>query len=315
MPSQKFVVALIQMSCGPDRKKSRARPSSVSAMRPRVGRRSSACPNLFQTQYFCQREDHACSISRSRFPARPLSEAFRCGPPVRRRARRFAFRKARRRRLSQHRGDLRHRRRAARHLPQDAHPRRPALLREVLFHARRPGISRLRYAARDASARWSAGTSGIRKARALPPCRARVFFSTPPRSAGIPPRRRSSAWLSTTPGAPSSARMPSPTASTSAVVNRVGFETRQHSRQIASGPGPRILGRIILLRSLRPRARRSSHDQGGDPARRSRPEAAGGHPPQLAFSARSPHRQLRAHHQPDDRLVLRNYSFCNNRRP
>ena len=27
-------------------------------------------PELFQTQYFCQREDPACSIWRSRFPAR-----------------------------------------------------------------------------------------------------------------------------------------------------------------------------------------------------------------------------------------------------
>ena len=53
-------------------------------------------------------------------------------------------------------------------VPQDAHPRRSALLREVLLHARRSGLPQFRHAVRPHWASWSAGTSGIRKARALP---------------------------------------------------------------------------------------------------------------------------------------------------
>ena len=69
---------------------------------------------------------------------------------------------------------------------QDAHPGRPALLREVLLHARRPGLSFVRDRVRPHRRRWSAGTSGIRRRRGSPACKARRFCSTRPRSAGIP---------------------------------------------------------------------------------------------------------------------------------
>ena len=75
-------------------------------------------------------------------------------------------------------------------LSQDAHSGRSALLREVLFHSRRPGFPQLRYALRPHRRRWSAGTSGIRKARAWRRSAARRFCSIPPPSAGILRRKQ-----------------------------------------------------------------------------------------------------------------------------
>ena len=79
--------------------------------------------------------------------------------------RRLDLRAAGGRGLPQHGGRARRRRVAPRPLSQDAHPRRPALLREVLFHPRRPRVPGDRHAGRPASARSSAGTSGIPRPR------------------------------------------------------------------------------------------------------------------------------------------------------
>ena len=110
------------------------------------------------------------------------------------------------------------------HLPQDAHPRRSALLREVLFHAGRPGLPQFRHALRPHRRAGLLGPVVSRGRAAFQRCAARIFCFIPRPSAGIPAKKRSSARRSSTPGAPSSARTPSPTAIFVAAVNRVGFE-------------------------------------------------------------------------------------------
>jgi N-carbamoylputrescine amidase len=59
LPSQKFVVGLVQMSCGPEPeenlRKALVRIGDAAAR----GAQVICLPELFQTQYFCQREDHS----------------------------------------------------------------------------------------------------------------------------------------------------------------------------------------------------------------------------------------------------------------
>ncbi len=60
VPPEKFRVALVQMSCGPEPERESGKgPRPRRRRRADRARRSSACPELFQTQYFCQREDHS----------------------------------------------------------------------------------------------------------------------------------------------------------------------------------------------------------------------------------------------------------------
>ena len=143
---------------------------------------------LFRSQYFCREEDIATVRSRrADSRALPPSASRKLARELRRRDHRLAVRAPRRRALSQHRGGHRRRRRAARALSQDAHPRRSAVLtRSIYFTPGDLGLPLLRHDVRRASARWSAGTSGIPKARAWPRSAARRFCSIPPRSAGIP---------------------------------------------------------------------------------------------------------------------------------
>ena len=123
-------------------------------------------PELFQTQYFCQREDTAL-FDLAESDSRACDEApRRSGAGAGRGGRRFPVRAARRGHLPQHGGHPRRDGNARGHLPQDAHPRRSALLREVLLHARRSGLQGVRHERSARSARWCAGTSGIPRARA-----------------------------------------------------------------------------------------------------------------------------------------------------
>ena len=55
----KFTVALIQMSCGPEPADNLARAIDRIAEAARLGADVVCLPELFQTQYFCQREDAA----------------------------------------------------------------------------------------------------------------------------------------------------------------------------------------------------------------------------------------------------------------
>ena len=58
MPPEKFRVALVQMSCGPEPEQNLEKALSRVADAAGRGAKVVCLPELFQTQYFCQREDH-----------------------------------------------------------------------------------------------------------------------------------------------------------------------------------------------------------------------------------------------------------------
>ncbi len=59
MPAETFTVALVQMSCGPDPAENLAKALDRVAEAAEKGAQVVCLPELFQTQYFCQREDAA----------------------------------------------------------------------------------------------------------------------------------------------------------------------------------------------------------------------------------------------------------------
>jgi len=59
VPPEKFRVALIQMSCGPEPEQNLEKAITRIADAAGRGAQVICLPELFQTQYFCQREDHA----------------------------------------------------------------------------------------------------------------------------------------------------------------------------------------------------------------------------------------------------------------
>src|SRR5258708_40366937 len=58
VPSEKFTVGLVQMSCGPNPEENLAKALDRVAEAAQTAQ-VVCLPELFQTQYFCQREDHA----------------------------------------------------------------------------------------------------------------------------------------------------------------------------------------------------------------------------------------------------------------
>ena len=181
-----------------------------------------------------------------------------------------------------------------RQLPQDAHPRRSALLREILFHARRSGFPDFRHAIRRASACRSAGTSGIRRARASLACGGAqvIFYPTSHRLAsrgegGV--RRGAARRLAYHPARATL----SPTAST--WRSSTAWASRESRRRRCRH---RILGKFFRRRSLwRSGRARPRSDKRGNSGRRVRPQPHRGRPPQLALPARPPHRRLSADSQ------------------
>ena len=176
------------------------KPSQRSAKPRTKGRRSSACRSCSARSTSAAKRTRNCSTWPSRFPARPprrsASSRGNCGVVViaslfEKRAQGLYHNTAA---IIDADGSYRG------PVPQDAHPGRSAVLREVLLHAGRPGLPEFRHAVSAGSARSSAGTSGIRKARGWPACRARRCCSIRPPSAGIRRRRRSTARRSSTPG-------------------------------------------------------------------------------------------------------------------
>src|SRR6202166_4645734 len=59
VPPEKFGVALVQMSCGPDPEQNLAKALERVSDAAGRGAQVVCLPELFQTQYFCQREDHS----------------------------------------------------------------------------------------------------------------------------------------------------------------------------------------------------------------------------------------------------------------
>src|SRR3981081_1653100 len=59
LPPEKFRVALVQMSCGPEPEQNLEKALDRIADAAGRGAKVVCLPELFQTQYFCQREDHS----------------------------------------------------------------------------------------------------------------------------------------------------------------------------------------------------------------------------------------------------------------
>ncbi len=59
MPAEKFTIGLIQMSCGPEPEDNMAKALDRVRQAAKKGATVICLPELFQTQYFCQREDTA----------------------------------------------------------------------------------------------------------------------------------------------------------------------------------------------------------------------------------------------------------------
>jgi N-carbamoylputrescine amidase len=59
MPAEKFTIGLIQMSCGPEPEENMAKALERVRDAAKQGATVICLPELFQTQYFCQREDTA----------------------------------------------------------------------------------------------------------------------------------------------------------------------------------------------------------------------------------------------------------------
>src|SRR3984957_9559677 len=59
VPPEKFRVALVQMSCGPEPEQNLEKALSRVADAAGRGAKDVCLPELFQTQYFCQREDQS----------------------------------------------------------------------------------------------------------------------------------------------------------------------------------------------------------------------------------------------------------------
>ena len=106
-------------------------------------------PELFRSQYFCQSEDHDNFSLAENIPGPSTDALTKLAREKSRRHRRLAFRKTRRRALSQHRRGDRCRRRNPREISQDAHPGRSVLLRKILFYAGRSRFSELENRARQ----------------------------------------------------------------------------------------------------------------------------------------------------------------------
>ena len=57
MPSEVFTIGLVQMSCSPDPDENLQRAGQRVIEAARSGAQIVCLPELFRTQYFCQRED------------------------------------------------------------------------------------------------------------------------------------------------------------------------------------------------------------------------------------------------------------------
>ena len=162
---EKYRVGLVQMSATGDPEHNLQHAVEWVRKAAAQGAQIVCLPELFQTQYFCQREDAALFDLAESIPGPTTAKLSDLAKQLNIVLVASLFEKRTPRRLSQHCGDVRHGRHAARPVPQDAHPGRSRFTTKsstsrLAISASRPSTPTL-----DASARWSAGTSGTRKAR------------------------------------------------------------------------------------------------------------------------------------------------------
>ena len=206
----------------------------------RAGAQIICLPELFRAQYFCQREDHRPLRPRRAHP-RPHHRAPRRQSPAKPSVVVIAspLRAPRPRPLPQHRRRARQPTATLAGIYRKMHIPDDPLYYEKFYFT--PGD--LGFRAFDTSRRphRHAGLLGPVVPRGRPPHRPagrRASSSTPPPSAGTPPRRPSSAPRSTTPGRPSSAPTPSPTASSSAPSTASATSTATSSSTPSTNPPP-----------------------------------------------------------------------------
>ena len=211
--AHKYKVGLVQMRMGADPEANFSAALGHIREAARLGAQIVCLPELFRTQYFCQREELALFDLAEPIPGPSTAKLAEVAREVQRRDRRFALRAPRAGALPQHRGHAGRRRRDRRRLPQDAHPRRSALLREVLLRAGRSGLSGRRHRGRP---RGHAGLLGpvVSRGRAAHRAAGRrgAVLSHGHRLAPGGEGRVRRGAISTR-GRPSSAPTPSPTAS------------------------------------------------------------------------------------------------------
>ena len=205
----KFTVALIQMSCGPEPADNLAKALDRVALASHNGADVVCLPELFQTQYFCQREDAALFDLAEPIPGagtEKLAAAARQNKVVL-----IAS-------LFEKRAPgLYHNTAAIFDGDGDSDGALVGIYRKMHIPTIRsttknfislPEISASRPSILppENSARWFAGTSGIPRVRASQHSREPAFFFIPRLSDGIPGRRLNSAQRNTMPGAPSNER-------------------------------------------------------------------------------------------------------------
>ena len=209
MPPEKFTVGLIQMSMTSDPDKNLQHAIELIHDASGRGARVVCLPELFQTQYFCQREDASLFDLAEPIPGQTSEKLSRIAKELgivlvsslfEKRAPGLYHNTAA---IFESDGALRGLYRKM-HIPDD-----PLYYEKYYFT---PGD--LGYRALTpmpaVSARWCVGTSGIRRAHGLPRYKGRAFFFIRQLSARIPLRKPSSAPLSMMHGGPFSGHTPSP---------------------------------------------------------------------------------------------------------
>ena len=78
MPPDKFRVALVQMSCGPEPEQNLAKALERTRTPPDAARRSSACPSFFRRNISASAKITRSSILQNRFRAHPPTNS----PPL-----------------------------------------------------------------------------------------------------------------------------------------------------------------------------------------------------------------------------------------
>ncbi len=149
MPDRNFKIGVVQMSCTPEPEQNLE--SAIAHIRAAAAKGAEliCLPELFQTQYFCQREDIAFFDLAEPIPGPTTERLGELARELKVMIDGVAVRETSARALSQHRRNPGQGRKPGRHLPQDAHSRRSALLREVLLHAGRSGVQGIRYRLRQ----------------------------------------------------------------------------------------------------------------------------------------------------------------------
>ena len=165
LPERNFTIGIVQMSCTPEPEQNLERAIAHVREAAKQGAELICLPELFQTQYFCQREDTALFDLAEPIPgpatkrlgevARELKITLIASLFERRAAGVYHNTAA----ILDERGELAGIYRKM-HIPDD-----PLYYEKYLFHARAIWASRPLRPTSASSARWCAGTSGIPRAR------------------------------------------------------------------------------------------------------------------------------------------------------